>query len=116
MVVWIAKQYVSITFNNSKEKQMSVRDEYVKKMHSRLDQLNHEIDKLAASKDQIGEKGHAEFAKHMDELRARRDEAKVHLKEIQQAGESAWEDLKAGAELAWESIAQAIESARTRFK
>lgn len=52
----------------------------------------------------------------MDELRARRDEAKVHLKEIQQAGESAWEDLKAGAELAWESIAQAIESARTRFK
>lgn len=56
MVVWIGKQYVSITFNNSKEKQMSVRDEYVKKMHSRLDQLNHEIDKLAASKDQIGKK------------------------------------------------------------
>lgn len=95
---------------------MTTKDEYVRKMHSRLDQLNHEIDKLAAKKEEIGEKGHAEFAKRMEELRARRDEAKGHLKEIQAAGESAWEDLKAGAELAWDAITQAIESARARFK
>lgn len=35
---------------------------------------------------------------------------------VRQADENAWGDMKAGMELAWGSIAQAIESARESFK
>lgn len=95
---------------------MTTRDEYLRKMHSRLDQMNNEIDKLVARKEQIEETGRGEFVKQMDDLRRRRDEAMEKLKQLQGASEGAWEDIKAGMEMAWESIAQAIESARTRFK
>lgn len=52
----------------------------------------------------------------MDELRRRRDEALAKLDQLQGASENAWEDIKAGTELAWEAIAQSIRSARTRFR
>jgi len=92
------------------------RDEYVRKMHSKLDQWNHEIESLMARKDQIEESARAEFGTRLDDLRSRRDAAKTQLEQMQQASESAWQDMKAGIELAWEAIAQAIESARSRYK
>lgn len=95
---------------------MTAREEYVRKMHSKLDQMNNEIDKLVASKDKIAESGRIEFDKQMDELRRRRDDALAKLDQLQGASENAWEDIKAGTELAWEAITQSIESARTRFK
>ena len=94
---------------------MTTKDDYIKKMHSRLDQINNEIDKLVARKEQLEEVGRAEFMKQMDDLRHRRDEALEKLRQIQDASGSAWEDIKSGLEMAWDSIAQAIESARRRF-
>jgi len=38
------------------------------------------------------------------------------LKEMQQASEDTWQDLKAGAENAWDSMDQAVKSAMSRFK
>jgi uncharacterized coiled-coil DUF342 family protein len=95
---------------------MSTKDEYIRKMHSRLDQLNSEIDRLVARKDQLQEAGHSEFNKQMEELRHRREDAMEKLKQLQGASESAWGDIKSGIEMAWEALAQATESARSRFK
>lgn len=95
---------------------MTTRDEYIRKMHSRLDQLNSEIDKLVTRKNQLHETGHSEFNKQMEELRHRRDEAREKLSHLQGASENAWEDIKCGLDMAWESISQAVESARSRFK
>ncbi|MCP5269523.1 MAG: hypothetical protein H6943_10895 [Zoogloeaceae bacterium] len=95
---------------------MSGKDEYVRKMHSKLDQWNHEIEGLVARKDAMAESARAEVSRHLDELRQKRDEAQAHLKTLQESSGSAWEDMKAGLDLAWESIAQAVESARSRFK
>lgn len=95
---------------------MTARDEYVRKMHSKLDQMNNEIDKLLARKEQIEESGRSEFDRKMDDLRQRRNEALQKLSQLQGASEGAWEDIKSGTELAWEAIAQAIDSAHTRFK
>lgn len=95
---------------------MISKDEYVRKMHSQLDQLSNEIDRLVDKRDQIEEAGRAEFAKHLEDLQRRRDEVRDRLQSIQQAGENAWEDMQSGLELAWEAIAQALDSARSRFK
>ena len=95
---------------------MSTKDEYVRKMHSRLDLWNAEIDKLAAKADHAEAEVRTEYHKHIDELRAKRDAASKRLDEIRQTGEGAWEDLKAGAEMAWDAIGEAIDSAKSRFK
>ena len=95
---------------------MTTRDEYIRKMHSRLDQWNNEIEALVARKDQVEESARAEFGSRLDDLRNRRDHAKQQLEQLQQASESAWQDMKAGIELAWDAVTQAIESARSRYK
>ena len=38
------------------------------------------------------------------------------IEELQTSGESAWDDLKAGIELAWTAMGEAIDSAKSRFK
>lgn len=95
---------------------MATRDEYVRKMHAKLDEMNAEIDRLIARSGEVEEAGRQEFGRRMEDLRQRRDEARARLESLGQSGESAWEDIKAGTELAWQAIAEAIDSARQRFK
>ena len=95
---------------------MSTKDEYIRKMHSRLDQLNNEIDVLTAKVSHVEEKVRAEYRQQIDVLRSKRDDAQKRMNELQQTGESAWEDMKAGVELAWEAIGEALDSAKSRFK
>ena len=48
-------------------------------------------------------------------LRAKQDEARTKLASLRNAGEGAWEDLKAGVEMARDAIGEAIKSAKSRF-
>lgn len=95
---------------------MSKQDEYVRKMHSKLDLLNAEIEKLVAQADKAGAEVRDEYHKQIEILRAKREEGRKMLETAQNAGETAWQDLKAGAEMAWEALGEAIESAKSRFK
>lgn len=95
---------------------MSTKDEYIRKMHSRLDQLSNEIDVLAAKVNHVEEKVRAEYHQQIDVLRTKQDEARNRISALQQTSESAWEDMKAGVELAWDAVSQAIDSAKSRFK
>ena len=97
---------------------MSTRDEYVRKMHSLLDKGSAEIDALEAkAKAEHAEAGAREaYQKQLAALRVRQDEARARLESLRTAGEGAWQDLKAGVELAWEAIGEAIESAKSRIK
>ncbi len=95
---------------------MSTKDEYVQKMHTKLDQWNAEIDKLALKADQEKEEARVEYYKQIEELRAGTRHARMRLEELRQAGESAWQDMKAGVEMAWDAIGVAVDSAKSRFK
>lgn len=95
---------------------MTTKDEYVRKMHSKLDHWNAEIDNLAAKASQSKAEVSAEYHKHVEELRSKRDEAKHSLEHLQSAGEGAWEDMKTGLEMAWDAIGEAIDSAKSRFR
>jgi predicted nucleic acid-binding Zn-ribbon protein len=92
------------------------RDEMVRKMHSRLDQWNHEIEHLMSKKDDVEASVRDEWHSRLDELRAHRDQARQQLQQIEQASESAWGDIKSGAELAWNSVVTAIDSALSRYR
>jgi uncharacterized protein involved in exopolysaccharide biosynthesis len=95
---------------------MSARDEYIRKMHAKLNIWNAEIDSLAAKADQAGADVRAGYHRQLEALRAQRDEAKKKMERLQSESESAWQDMKAGVELAWDAMGEAIDSAKSRFK
>lgn len=95
---------------------MSRKEEFVRTMHARLDRWNAEIDALMVKADTVEANARAEYRKQIEVLRGRRDEARSKLKELESAGEGAWEDLKVGVELAWDAVSEAVHSAAARFK
>lgn len=95
---------------------MSTKDEFVRSMHSRLDRWNAEIDALSARAAAAQTDARGEYEKQLESLRARRDEAREKLAQLEAASESAWGDMKAGVELAWDVVTEAVRSATTRFK
>jgi prefoldin subunit 5 len=57
-----------------------------------------------------------EYQKQIEALKTNRDEIEKKISEISRSSENAWEDLKAGVDLAREAMSEAIKSATTRFK
>jgi len=88
------------------------RDDYVQKMHALLDSLNDEIDALTKRAENAG----ADVREELAELRAKQHEAHTRLASLRDSGGEAWQDLKAGVELARDAVGEALESARSRFK
>ena len=94
----------------------NIKDEYTRKMHSKLDQWGAEIDALSAKADQAEAQVRVEYHKQIAALHKKKDEARNQLTELENASESAWEDMKSGVETAWDSIGEAVNSAKSRFK
>ncbi len=95
---------------------MSSRDEYVRKMQAKLAELNADIDKLAARAGEVSAELKSEYNEEMAALKAKQAAARKKIEEMQKSGESAWQDLKAGMDLAWTAIGESIDSAKSRFK
>jgi len=95
---------------------MSSKDEYVRKMQAKLQEWNEEIDVLTAKASEVTAEVKHEYSEQIEALQAKQAVARQKMEELQQAGESAWVDLKAGIELAKTAMGEAIDSARSRFK
>jgi len=93
----------------------NIRDAYVKKMKAKLDEWNAEITRLEAKARQQEAGAQKQAAEHIETLKKKRQSTAEYLDKLQQAGESAWEDLKAGVENAAVSLGEAIRSAQSRF-
>jgi uncharacterized coiled-coil DUF342 family protein len=92
------------------------RDAFVQKIKARIDEWNAEIDRLKAKAEQAEADARIEYHDEIQELKNYRDDARKKLDKLQNAGEGAWEDLKAGVEMAFDAMNQAVSSARNRFK
>lgn len=95
---------------------MSSRDKYVRKMQAKLEEWNAEIDTLSAKAGEATADAKNAYNKQIDSLKVKQADARQKIEELQQAEESAWEDLKSGIERAWTALGEAIDSARSRFR
>lgn len=95
---------------------MSTRDEYIRKMQAKLEEWNADIDTLTAKAGNVTEELKKDYNEQIESLKAKQAVARQKIKEMQGSGENAWEDLKAGIELAWTAIGEAVDSAKSRFK
>jgi len=94
---------------------MSRRDAYVQKLKAKLDELNSEIDNLEAKAHLAEVESKIEYEKHLAELRAKSKDVNEKISELQQAGQSATEDLKQGLENSWEMLKESLTRAKSEF-
>jgi hypothetical protein len=91
------------------------RDEYTAKLKSQIDQWNAEAAKWEAKAQQAQAGAQAEYARQLEQYRARRDAAMGELKRVQNASADAWKDMMQGADAAFKSMREAFEKARREF-
>jgi len=95
---------------------MKSKEEFLKTLHAKIDQWDAEIEKLSAKAAMVEAESKEEYYKQIADLKTKRSQIKEKLDEVQHSGEEAWEDVKAGLDLAFESMSEALKSASSRFK
>ncbi|MDO9067258.1 MAG: hypothetical protein Q7W05_02240 [Deltaproteobacteria bacterium] len=95
---------------------MKNRDAYVRKMQAKLGEWNTEINMLSARGSEVAAEVKSEYNEQIESLKAKQAAAGQKIEELQQAGDSAWKDMKSGIELARTAMGDAIDSARARFR
>ncbi len=95
---------------------MSSRDEYIRKMQTKLEEWNAEISTLTAKAGKVKVEVKNEYNEQIESLKAKQAVARQKIEKLRQAGESAWEELKSDVEKAWTALGEAIDSVRSRFK
>jgi lipid II:glycine glycyltransferase (peptidoglycan interpeptide bridge formation enzyme) len=94
---------------------MMNRDEYLAKLKTQLDQWNAEAARWEAkAKDaQAGMK--AEYARQLEQLEKRREDALAQMRKVQSATGDAWSEMMRGADAAFKGMQDAFERARSKF-
>lgn len=94
---------------------MSEKESYRQKIRAKLDEWNAEIDKFEAKADQAQADAQLEYYEQLKKLRALQEEAGNKLDELDDAGDEAWENFKAGVDIAADAVDHALDSVRSRF-
>jgi hypothetical protein len=95
---------------------MISRDEYVNKLKTHIDQWNAEMARWQAQAQEASKEYAERYAKQIEQLRAKRDEAMSELRRLQHASLDAWGDMVKGAEGALKTWQEAFEKARRNFE
>ncbi|AFG36212.1 hypothetical protein [Spirochaeta africana] len=94
---------------------MATREEFIQKLKTKLDDWNANIDELEAQLHKVEEGSREKLQTQIQELKKKRDEARSDLHRVQSASAEAFEDMRDGLELAWDSVSEAFRSALHRF-
>jgi len=95
---------------------MSNKEEYIRKMQTKLEEWNTEIDTLTARAVEVAAEVKNEYSGQIESLKEKQATARQKIEEIQKAGGTAWVDVKSGIDVAWSAVEGAINSAKSRFK
>ena len=95
---------------------MSMKEAYQKKLQAQLNEWSADIDKLKAKADKAKADEQLVYYKQIEELRSMQEEAGSNLAELKESSDDTWEVLKAGMESKWNSLSNALNSAKSRFK
>ena len=94
---------------------MRVRDAYVEKIRTQIEQWNTEIDRFQAQARQAAADVKIEYVEHVANLKGRRDVLQEWLAALQGAGDETWEEQQERAEKALAGLKEALTRARSRF-
>ena len=95
---------------------MASREEYIEQLKEKLDEWNAKLDELKLQA-KLGEMENREKLElEFENYQARRDEVRAKLEKMRASGEDAFQDLRQGAEQAFEALKESFHNARSHFK
>ncbi len=95
---------------------MSDRDEYIKKIQSKLDEWDSDIDELKDKLAAASADAKIAIDDKLKQLSKQRDEISDKLEELEDAGEDVWEDIRDNIESGWKRVTVEFEDLVKRFK
>jgi hypothetical protein len=95
---------------------MGWKESYQNSVRSRLQDLDSRVEEVLDRADKATAEAKADSKVQLQELRSRQDQVKARLKELEETGESAWQDLKSGVEAAVVDLQAALNAAWSRFE
>jgi uncharacterized coiled-coil DUF342 family protein len=91
------------------------KDVYVQKLKAKIDEWNAEIDKLSAKADQSQADLKLRYLEQIQGLKEERNKIEAKLEALQEAGESAWDELKEGLEDSFNVWKDSFSKAKAAF-
>jgi len=95
---------------------MSLKKAYEEKLEAQLKEWNAEIDKLKAKAAKAKADAQITYHEKIAKIKEKKEVVQKKMTELGNAGEDAWEDLRAGVEKAWKNFEDAVKSAMNQFK
>ncbi len=91
---------------------MSKKDDYKRKIEAELELVQAKLAEWKAGAKSSAADARIKYAKQVDELEQKVEVTKARLKELGEAGEDVWEQLKDGVENAWGTLSAAFRNMR----
>ncbi len=95
---------------------MDSKEAYREKLEAQMREWSAKVDLLKAKADQAEAEAKIEYNKAIEDLRRRKEALQAKVKELQDASDAAWRDIKAGTEKAAAELRDAVQSALSKFK
>lgn len=95
---------------------MEDKQSYLDKLALQLQKWDDELDALKLKAESAKAEARVELQEQITELREKKAAAQSKLKSLQEAGDEAWDEIKAGAEKSWTEIRGAFDRAFAKFK
>jgi hypothetical protein len=95
---------------------MSTKEAYKQKIEAELELAQAKLAEFKAQAKSSAADARIKNAKQVDDLEQKIDATKAKLKELGEASDDAWEQLKVGVESAWGALSAAIRNAAAKFK
>jgi recombinational DNA repair ATPase RecF len=95
---------------------MEDKKSYLQKMADQLKQWDTEINDLKARVKKTRAESKTELLNQIDELHKKQANAHSKLKQLQEAGDDAWDEIKSGVERSWNEFKGAFSNASAKFK
>jgi Fe-Mn family superoxide dismutase len=91
---------------------MSKKEEYRKKIEAEVELVQTKLAEWKASIKSTAAGARIKYAKQMEEVEQKMTAMKARLKELGEAGEDSWEQLKDGVQSSWDSLSASIRGMR----
>ncbi|MDO3379037.1 hypothetical protein [Geoalkalibacter halelectricus] len=91
------------------------KEAYRKKIEAQLEEWDAHIDVLRARAKKAGADARLQLDKQIEDLKARRENVRHRLTELQQAGDEAWHKVRDGIDKAGAEFKSAWEKIKERF-
>lgn len=95
---------------------MSTKEAFKQKIEAELELAQAKLAEFKAQAKSSAADARIKNAKQVDELEQKINATKGKLKELGEASDDAWEQLKVGVESAWSALSIAIRNAAAKFK